>query len=276
MPDKQVLRMDPSRPVRAFNGGLFISRGKGIHPDRVIDSHELIFVGKGRLGMQEGDRPFDVLPGQTLLLWPGRRHQGIVPYPEDLSFHWIHFAMRDAGDGGRGSALALPQHTTLSRPQRLADLFSRFLDDQETGQLMEVQADLLVTLMLCELVRSPEADATEHPSAALAGHAKRHVATHFHEPIGTAQIAEALGCHPDYLGRVYRRVYGHTLTEALHRRRVSEARALLREEGRAIDEVAGECGFDDPGYFRRVFKRYAGMTPRDFRRLYARAHVNAR
>lgn len=276
MPAPHTLRLDASRPVRAFNGGLFISRGKGIHPDRVIDSHELIYVSKGRLGMQEDDRSFDLREGQTLLLWPGRRHRGTTPYPRDLSFYWIHFAMRGDSDGAKRSELMLPQHATLSRPQRLADLLSRFLDDQDTGQLMETQADLLVTLMLCELARPPEAGLSDHPSAALAGRAKRYVATHFHEPIGTAQIAEALDCHPDYLGRVYRRVYGHTLTEALHRQRVSEARTLLREEGRPIDDVAGECGFDDPGYFRRVFKRLAGMTPRDFRRLYARAHVNAR
>jgi hypothetical protein len=33
-------------PITAKNAGLFISRGKGEHPDRVIDSFELIFVTK--------------------------------------------------------------------------------------------------------------------------------------------------------------------------------------------------------------------------------------
>jgi len=87
--DKLVLHLQP--PLTACNAGLFISRGYGIHPDRVIDSYELIFVRKGRLDMQEHGRAFVIESGQTLVLWPGLRYGGTRPYPHDLSFYWIHF-----------------------------------------------------------------------------------------------------------------------------------------------------------------------------------------
>ncbi len=39
MPSTLTLGVFP--PVQALNAGLFIARGRGIHPDRMIDSHEL-------------------------------------------------------------------------------------------------------------------------------------------------------------------------------------------------------------------------------------------
>ncbi|WP_309569999.1 AraC family transcriptional regulator [Deinococcus sp.] len=34
------------------------------------------------------------------------------------------------------------------------------------------------------------------------------------------------------------------------------------------------CGFEEVGYFRRLFKRQEGVSPRAFRQLYARLHVH--
>src|SRR5687768_3298314 len=76
---------------RAQNGGQFVSRGIGTHPRRVIDSHELIFVTGGSLRLEEDGRQFTLSAGETLLLWPGRRHAGIVPYDPDTEFYWVHF-----------------------------------------------------------------------------------------------------------------------------------------------------------------------------------------
>jgi AraC-like DNA-binding protein len=42
-----------------------------------------------------------------------------------------------------------------------------------------------------------------------------------------------------------------------------------------VDEVARRCGFEDPGYFRRIFRRHEQMSPRAYRHLYGRVHVNA-
>ena len=86
-----ILRLMAMASVAALNGGLFVSRGKGTHPTRVIDSHELIFVRSGILELFEEERRFRLGPGEALVLWPGRRHGGAAPYPPDLSFFWIHF-----------------------------------------------------------------------------------------------------------------------------------------------------------------------------------------
>lgn len=274
-PDPTTLQLHPMLPVQAENAGLFISRGTGKHPERIIHSHELIFVRSGILGIQEEDHEFLVQAGQTLLLWPERRHYGTLFYQEDLSFYWVHFNVLPLTSASEQSLLTITQYGTVKQPDYLNTLFRRFLDAQEAGYLKQTEANLLLLLMLWEAGQHTTLlPATEKTQTILAGRASEYISTHFHEPISTMTIAQVLNCNPDYLGRIYQRVYKQTITEAIHRRRLAYARKLLLESRQNTTQIALACGFEDSGYFRRVFKRYEGLTPFAFRRLYAQVHVN--
>ena len=277
MANEDALRIQTVLPVHAQNAGLFISKGRWIHSERVIDSHELIFVRQGTLSMHEEGREFVLEPGQTLLLWPGRRHGGTALNPEDLQFYWIHFEV----EGGKGrrldSIIRVPRTATISRPDRLTELFRRFLDDQEAKCLDQASADLLVMLMLCQVARSHNsAEDAVGTIAVLAQRAEAYIRTHFDQAISTSTIARTLDCNPDYLGRAFRAVYGTTPTAFLHRLRLQNARTLLMEGAMSVGQIARSCGFNDAGYFRRVFHRHEGMSPLAYRRLYARVHINIR
>lgn len=261
-------------PLRAANAGLFISRGKGIHPTRVIDSWELIFVRSGELGMFEGERTFKLHAGQALLLWPDRRHGGTVEYPKDLSFYWIHFYLAASRASTGAAALNLPQVTTLQDDERITSLLRRFLDDQQAGRLTHPASALLILQMLCEVAAAGDAPRTSAPVSALAAKVESYIQTNFHRPISTVDIADHFQCNPDYLGRVFRRVSSRTIVDFIHHTRMWHARKLLVDSALNIDQVARECGFDDSGYFRRLFLRHAGMPPRKYRQLHARMFVN--
>ncbi|MBN1219395.1 MAG: helix-turn-helix transcriptional regulator [Anaerolineae bacterium] len=272
---KDLLQMSMACAVRAKNGGLFISRGRGTHPTRILDSHELIFVQHGRLEMWEETRTFSVQQGQCLHLWPNRKHGGVGPYPVALSFYWVHFEINANSAEPVEPAIIVPQLASASRPERLENLFRQFLDDQESGRWNQTAADLLVMLMLCEIAPSFRPDEEISDTAtSLAGRADTYIRLHYDQPISTAKIAQALGYNPDYLGRAYHQVYGCTLTEAIQRRRIRVARRHLLDSQMNIEEIAHASGFADAGYFRRLFRRYEGLSPGAFRRLYARVHVN--
>lgn len=259
--------------VHAENAGLFVSPGFGIHPSRVIESFELIVVHQGRLHIEEAGVPFHLDAGQTLILWPGRPHCGILPYDRDLSFYWIHFHVSPRSR--RPSTVLLPQVSTPARPERLAELFHQFLNEQENGTLLAPEGDLLLALMLLEVNRvQPEPMGAK--ASGVASLAANYISENFHAGIGAGDVARALQLHPDYLGRIFHRAYGHTLTEAIHRRQVREARMLLRDSRLNIDEIARSCGFSDARYFRRIFFRISGLNPLEYRRQQRRIYINIR
>lgn len=268
-----VVRLPLALPLEVLNGGVFISRGQGLHPARVTDSFELIFVKEGVLSIQEAGHNFEIQGGDALILWPGRSHGGTAPYLPDLTFYWLHFRLTNFDARGGGDGLEVPQHVTLARPDHLTNLFRRFLDDQETIGIDPLRAALLALLMLTEVAASSGPEAADGAATRLAGRADALIRTRFHEPLSTSSVARALHCNPDYLGRVFHKTYGLTLTEALHGRRLKAASRLLLESDKTVAEVALSCGFSDATYFRRLFKRHEGVSPRVFRRLHAQQHV---
>ena len=269
-----MLNLSLSAPVRAENAGLFISPGHGIHPDRTIRSYELIFVKRGTLALEEDRRRFDLQPGQTLILWPDRHHRGVEPYARDLSFYWIHFSLAPARRAS-GKKIAIPQSSALERPDRMAELFHRFLGEQEEGHVSPQEGNLLLSLMLLEVGRSRERPFGPSTSGILA-RADNYISENFHRNIGAGDVARSLRLNPDYLGRIYRHARGQTLTQAIHRRQIREALALLRDTALNVDEIASASGFQDPRYFRRIFSRYQGVSPVRYRNFHTRIHINTR
>ncbi len=268
------LQFQAVAPVVALNGGLFVSRGKGTHPARVIDSYELIFVRSGVLELFEEERRFRLGPGETLVLWPGRRHGGAAAYPADLSFFWIHFTIPPhAGDA---TVVKLRQSGVVSDPERLSELCVRFLDEQERVPRGDERLSLLLSLILLEIARGRSGEgAGGLAGRALAAKAREYLRVAvFDARATTASVAARLRCNPDYLGRVFKQTYGHGLTDEIHRERVRKARHLLLESRLTIGEIAAECAFGDIAFFRKVFRRLAGTTPSAFRRLHSHVHVN--
>ena len=266
--------------ARDMPAGLFVSSGGGFHRDRVATDWELIFVREGTLHIAENDQEFTVRSGESLLLWPGRRHRGTQPYPSSTSFYWLHFLVGNlpaTQSAQVKEVLRVPQHTSVVRPNHLASLFRRYLDDQESGMLDTLEGSLLLTQMLCEVARPPGQNQQALGAAAVLAH-RAYAVIHrrVSEPLSSADIAQELHCNPAYLARTFRQAYGETVTEAIHKTKLWFARNLLVEENETVDRVAQRSGFVSVVHFRRIFKRYEGMTPLAYRRLYGRTLINIR
>lgn len=282
MYDLEMLKLTIHCPVKTQNAGLFVSRGYAMHPTRIIDSHELIFVKQGELDMWEGERTFHLESGQTLLLRPGRRHGSTKPMPPDLRFYWIHFEIDECrnevdshlSEEYHAPAIEVPSVVTLPQPERLERLFRVFLDEQESGVLHPYTANLLTVLMLAEIMHSLEQSIEPAELNPVATWANSYIRMNYDRPITPNKVAEALGYNADYLGRIYQKSYGCTLTEAIHHRRIRVASQYLLDSNLTIEQIASKCGFSDPDYFRRIFKRYMKISPSRYRDEFTRVHIN--
>jgi AraC-like DNA-binding protein len=269
---QNTLSIDFTLPLKALNAGEFISRGEGMHPIRTIDSYEIIFVTEGVLELFEDEVTYCLEPDSALLLFPGKRHGGVHFYPPDLSFYWIHFDLNFIESVRGKNLVEVPKFVKIMNPIRMTEFFRRFLDDQESGNQNPVQGSLLIMQMLAEMSFTGAEASTS--SVQLLDRAVRYVKLHLKEVSGTAEIAKALHCNPDYLGRKFKENFARTLTDEIHRQRINYAKKILLESVMNVAEVAMEAGFDDPVYFRKIFKRIAGIAPRAYRQQYSRVSVN--
>jgi len=94
------------------------------------------------------------------------------------------------------------------------------------------------------------------------------IAQGFRDPaFSQTQIADNLGLSAAHLGRVYKKLRGMTVAEAIGKARLDHAQTLLRETNRPVSTVAAQSGFADAQYFYRAFKRETGATPSAYRQL---------
>ncbi len=57
-----------------------------------------------------------------------------------------------------------------------------------------------------------------------------------------------------------------SMTDYINRQRIEEAKNALLTQPASIIDIALMTGFEDANYFTKVFKRFTGMTPSNFRK----------
>lgn len=263
--DPDTVVVPVGRVPQGGEAGLLLSRGRGIHPDRTRDDWELILVRSGRLPITEEGVDRSVGPDEALLLPPGRRHRGTATYAPDLAFHWLHFRPAPGG-----ASVRLPARSRPADVVALRSILHAYIAGG--AALHPLAAGGLVLQALACLVPGQAAPV----APALVARAEAVIAKRFHEPISTQEVADALDVHPDHLARVWRSWRGGSVLAAIQARRIEDARRLLLETDWAQERIAGECGFADVRWFRRVFRRAVGLSPGDWRDRHAGGHVNAR
>lgn len=86
--------------------------------------------------------------------------------------------------------------------------------------------------------------------------------------VSIEKIALRLGMSPRNLERRFRQATGCLPREYLQKLRIAEARRLLEDGARSIQDVASASGYSDIQFFRALFKRHTGVSPADYRRRF--------
>lgn len=88
---------------------------------------------------------------------------------------------------------------------------------------------------------------------------------HFNTPLTLEETAESVHLHPSYFSSLFKQSTGSSFKEYLNMIRIEESKRLLSNTDFSIIDVAVAVGFDDQSYFSKVFKKYTGLTPKQFR-----------
>jgi AraC-like DNA-binding protein/mannose-6-phosphate isomerase-like protein (cupin superfamily) len=83
--------------------------------------------------------------------------------------------------------------------------------------------------------------------------------------LNVKNLAEKLRCSPDYLSHLFHTQTGEKLIHYIQRIRIEGAMLALKSTQLYISEIAWSSGYQDPAYFTRVFKKFTGESPQEFR-----------
>lgn len=91
------------------------------------------------------------------------------------------------------------------------------------------------------------------------------ISSHMNENLSVGEIASQLGLSKNYLTTVFSKTEGLPLTEYMNRLRVSQIEDLVRKYNLTLSEVAPQVGLSDLNYVSRLFKKYVGVSFREYK-----------
>ncbi len=80
-------------------------------------------------------------------------------------------------------------------------------------------------------------------------------------------VAESLNVSAPYLSKLFKEDTGVTFKEYLTELRMEASKRLLCEHQLSVSDIAFKVGYNDTNYFIRAFKKYEGVTPKDYQRM---------
>lgn len=83
----------------------------------------------------------------------------------------------------------------------------------------------------------------------------------YHTDMHLPDLARRLNVHPDYLGKIIKRLFGMSFRKLLTEYRIEKSCVLLALGSQSVTHIAYSCGFNDSNYFSTVFRNHKGMTP---------------
>lgn len=236
------------------------------------NEYELIYVSKGSFLVTADGEDYLLRKGCCLLLPGGTLHGGT---PDQCHYECVVFHPR---------MLLVNQHTcaplvhalinrTIALQQNLfeepspvsgiAQTLCGHLRSHREGYEFFVQSclyQLLGTLMEEHVLTPGDSDHTSG-SPDPVKEALAYIEEHYAEHIELNDIARAAGLNPNYLCRLFKNYTGRTPVDYLRYYRIECACEMLATRMRSIPETAWKCGFHDPAYFSRCFKKEKGVTP---------------
>jgi AraC-like DNA-binding protein len=227
-----------------------------------------------------------LLAGETLLVPTGLPHGErardsksdfltvvVMLWPDTVSFH---AGVKDRH--GRLSGRGLKYFKTDKGPQ-IERYFNEISDFYHSGRNAKEAPDIILAIRglfqaaLTGLLSILKKNATlrrpaEHPKVS---ECRKYILSHIYEPaLSVKKLAGKIQCSPDYLSHLFATETGERLCDFIHHERIALAKRYLQNEVLNVKETAWACGFTDQGYFARLFKRLAGVTPREFQKRHKR------
>ncbi|MBR6840095.1 MAG: AraC family transcriptional regulator [Oscillospiraceae bacterium] len=250
-----------------------VMRGHHYHP-----YYELAYIEHGSCRFFIEDTMFDLHDGDFLLIPPHVFHFtrylfgsclrcGIYFRAGDLESELIsHFP--DGADFL--SQVRIFQVPTDARREIGRIIMRMAAEDRgfdERSPLMlrlQLQELLLLCSRVCLLLT--ETPASIHTTDRQVLLAARYINEHFRQQISAADIAAAAGFSPNYLSRKFREAAGIGVHDYLVFIRLRSAAYELISTDDSVTDIALRNGFSDSNYFKDVFKKKYGMTPREYRK----------
>ena len=247
-----------------------------------VHAHEFIEIAILSCGTLEhkrfipGEKIFteQLTAGDIIAFMPGECHE-FSQGKDNCALHNLDFSP-ELVDAVWSKLLTLPGlnriikerktlHMTAGQQEHISAAILRL--QQEFFQ-QQVGYELLLPGLLCDLLtqigriplQQKQIPRNQHIVAAT-----RYIQCNYRKPMTLDDIAQNAGVGRTYICRLFKEELNTSIWDYVNRTRIEQAKFHIQTaQNITIYEIAGKCGFEDSSYFARIFRKYEGISPREY------------
>ena len=245
------------------------------------NSHEILFILEGNAAVQINDKSYLCKSGDLIFISNLESHNlEITTYPYKRFFLLVNpqYFQGIMKDPLLASILKhRPEHfshvVSLSPDHR--KVFIEYMKKMNSESLYrdEYSENLIgcyLQVLLTDLFRNyREAFPLSHFNISMSAvlEVQRYLEENYKEDLTLETIAKKFYINRYYLSHQFKEITGFSFKEYLILQRISRAKQLLFQTSFNITEVGTEAGFNNVNHFIRIFKKYEGITPYQYRKI---------
>lgn len=279
----------PTHATKAFETGeahgelLKFERADTAEMEFLLGSHLIIFLPDGMTGGYEWSNgglaiKSSSLPSNSVIFNPAQCYLWLRKRPSQTSSRMLLLTIAPAGIsrlfGGDTPRVTFEQRIGIDDEDMRRTLLVLLQEVENPGWNSELYIETLLTLLLSQLVR--RASNLRGPQRAIykkgglpgwrLKRALELLEKDLCEAPSLVELADQLQLHPTSLCRAFKQSMGITPHRYLLLHRIKCAKEMMSDQNRSLTDIAVDCGFNSSSQFSLVFRRYSGMSPRQYRR----------
>lgn len=260
----------PYRPLlQLLTGHFHETSGYRAYRKNGVADWLLIHTLSGRGRFEHAKGTLIAMPGDWVLLRPGTLHDyGVEAELQNWELAWAHFQPRKdwlpllawpVVEGGlmRLTILGAEGDRIARQFLHVHALANGSMPRREAFAMNAMEA----TLLACDAA----AGSSGHDGDPRIGKAMSYLESRLAHKVLVDDVASAAGLSPSRLAHLFKQETGTTIQAALETRRMQVAADLLGRTSFPVKQIAAEVGFENPFYFSQRFRRWAGLSPAQFR-----------
>ena len=272
--NSQISFKDNSKPLIVSSCGTYrlsnITQLPTLRPKGRPD-YQLLYVAAGKAHFYFDGKEEIVSAGHMVLYYPKEPQKYVYYGTDKTEVYWVHFTGRDVKAILKHFDIPMDKNVFFSGvPSAYQHLFKEMIRELQTcrtGYQELLEMYLRQIFLLIQRTRQENNPTISTYLQKEMEHAQQYFQEHYNEDIQIKDYAKSRSMSVSWFLRNFKEFVGMPPAQYLMTLRMNNAVSLLETTDYNVTEISAIIGYDNALYFSRIFKKYKGVSPSEYRKL---------
>lgn len=228
------------------------------------------FIREGRGILKLGEKEFFLREGMCFVLYAGVHYEYYQDKSNPWKYDWIDFSGENVDILLAKCGFSVEQPYMHYRMDKyFLNELNRFFEIYNVHSIRDICVVAQFFKLISELIQCNGGKNRFRTDVSTRFWRVRdcmiYINNNFRMDLTLEEIAKSNNISVSYMMAIWSKEIDMSPIEYMHAIRISEACVYLKNKGAKIKEIAAQVGYSDEKYFMRVFKKYKGVTPSEYR-----------